>query len=410
MSQSNITFTPKGPEAPQTAAVRAAVLADWQAAFDNQLNPDGATPQGQLITSETAAVQDKNNGMLYLINQFNPDVNEGIYQDAIGRIYFLDRHPARATTVSYICGGLSGTVIAAASLLRTEDGVPLASTEEAVIGADGTVSVTFSAVETGPIPVPADIPTTIVTVTPGWDTARNPTAGSIGRNVESRLEFETRRRQSVAKNAHGSVAAIYAEIASIQDVIDLAVLNNDEDMPVVDWGVTVPAHSIYASVLGGESAGIAEALYRKKDAGCGTAGNTVVSYTDEALGLYPGAVTYNYRIQRPDPLRFGIQVTIRESAAIPADYEERIKAALLANFSGADGSVRVRVASMVYASRFYCPVISAGVPDLVGIKLAAPAGSAGSAASTWADEIRVRADQAPVLDADDISIIIARQA
>ena len=75
MSPSNITFGPKGPEAPQTAEVRAARLADWQAAFDNQLNPDGATPQGQLITSETAAVPDKNNALPHLINQFNPDVN-----------------------------------------------------------------------------------------------------------------------------------------------------------------------------------------------------------------------------------------------------------------------------------------------------------------------------------------------
>lgn len=51
MSQSSIDFTENGPVVPDTATVRDAVEQDWQAAFDNRLNPDPATPQGQLITS-----------------------------------------------------------------------------------------------------------------------------------------------------------------------------------------------------------------------------------------------------------------------------------------------------------------------------------------------------------------------
>ena len=51
MSSSDIAFTDRGPVLPTTGDVRAAVLEDWQAAFDNRLNPDPATPQGQLITT-----------------------------------------------------------------------------------------------------------------------------------------------------------------------------------------------------------------------------------------------------------------------------------------------------------------------------------------------------------------------
>jgi hypothetical protein len=82
MSQSSIDFTENGPVVPDTATVRDAVETDWQAAFDNRLNPDPATPQGQLITSETAIVQDKNSQLLFLSNMFNPETAEGIYQDA----------------------------------------------------------------------------------------------------------------------------------------------------------------------------------------------------------------------------------------------------------------------------------------------------------------------------------------
>ena len=45
MSQSSINFTENGPVVPDTATVRDAVEQDWQAAFDNRLNPDPATPQ-----------------------------------------------------------------------------------------------------------------------------------------------------------------------------------------------------------------------------------------------------------------------------------------------------------------------------------------------------------------------------
>ena len=95
MSQSSIDFTENGPVVPDTATVRDAVETDWQAAFDNRLNPDPATPQGQLITSETAIVQDKNSQLLFLANMFNPETAEGIYQDALAKIYFLD--PAART-------------------------------------------------------------------------------------------------------------------------------------------------------------------------------------------------------------------------------------------------------------------------------------------------------------------------
>ena len=76
---------------PDTATVRDAVETDWQAAFGNRLNPDPATPQGQLITSETAIVQDKNSQLLFLASMFNPETADGIYQDALAKIYFLAR-------------------------------------------------------------------------------------------------------------------------------------------------------------------------------------------------------------------------------------------------------------------------------------------------------------------------------
>ena len=84
--------------ADDTETVRAAVAADWVAAFhkDGQvdLNTDPETPAGQLIDSQTAAVTEKDTELLYLCDQFDPAKNEGIFQDAIAKIYFLSRKAA----------------------------------------------------------------------------------------------------------------------------------------------------------------------------------------------------------------------------------------------------------------------------------------------------------------------------
>ena len=101
--------------ADDTETVRAAVAADWVAAFhkDGQvdLNTDPETPAGQLIDSQTAAITEKDTELLYLCDQFNPAKNEGIFQDAIAKIYFLSRKAATPSTATITVRGLSGTVI-----------------------------------------------------------------------------------------------------------------------------------------------------------------------------------------------------------------------------------------------------------------------------------------------------------
>lgn len=78
--------------ADDTETVRAAVAADWVAAFhkDGQvdLNTDPETPAGQLIDSQTAAITEKDTELLYLCDQFDPAKNEGIFQDAIAKSIF----------------------------------------------------------------------------------------------------------------------------------------------------------------------------------------------------------------------------------------------------------------------------------------------------------------------------------
>ena len=410
MADSGLIFNPEtGLHAPDTADIRAAEAADWTAAFADPEKPpldtEAVTPAGQLVDSETAIIEDKNAQVLYLANQFNPKVADGRWQDGLGHIYFIERQMETPSLVTLTLTGLSGTVIPAGALARTADNLTLAAVSEAVIGADGTAQAVFAAQEPGPIQIPAHAVSAVVTTIPGWDTVDNAAAGVPGRLRETRSEFERRRYDSVAANAHGTVAALYGTYGNIDGVADLVILENISSAPVLEWGVTVPAHGVYISVYGGEDAAVAEAIYRKKDAGCDTGGNTQVRYTDATVQNYRGGVTYTYNIERPAPLPFAVQVTIRKTASTPASIIDDVKTAVLADFNGQAGKDRVRLAAVCYASRFYCPIMSAGVQELLTIKVAAPAGSGGSG-PIWTDAVTVNADRMPTLDRGDIEVVI----
>lgn len=414
MSRSDIIFTPTGPQAPSTSQVKAVMLANWQAAFDNGLNPDDRTPQGQLVTSETAIVQDKNNQLLYLINQFDPTVNEGVYQDAIGRIYFIDRHPARATVVMCRCTGLSGVFIPGTdadpalapdgpALVQDDADHILACTASGTIPSTGFINLPFACQETGPIEIAAHTVKTIVRATPGWDSVDNESPGVVGQNVESRAAFEQRRYNSVAKNARSVLAAVYAEVGNLTGIIDLLCRQNRKPYPVTEGGVTLGEHSIYVCVLGGEDAAIAEAIYNSNSGGSDYNGNTSFIYTDPVTGAVETVL-----FQRPDELALMVQVTYRPGSTTPADIDNRIKAVVVADFYGEyvppnetePVDDRVRIGDTLDASRFYCLLGHAGIAGVISIKVAVASDS-----PVWLDSVSIPWDHYPALTAANVLVV-----
>lgn len=412
MSQSSIEYTDLGPVAPDSADVLQAQQDIWQAAFDNKLNPDPATPQGQLMASLAAIVQDKNNQMLFLANMFNPATSRGVYQDAIAAIYFITRQAAQATTVQVVCTGLPGTVIegqdtsVVPARVRTADGTVLVCRTGGTIPAGGSITLPFVAQTSGPVVVEANSVTTIVQAQPGWDTVANPDPGVTGRDVESRQAFEERRRLSVAYNSRSMLASIYARVGNLTGVIDLLARQNRTDAPLEDNGVTLAPHSVYIAVLGGADAEIAEAIYNSVSGGCDYNGDTSVEYTDPVTGAVEVI-----KFQRPEEYPFAISVTLKKNATTPSDIVARVKANILADFYGQQypnaGSgtahdttpTRVGIGATVYASRFFCPAISAGATQLVDVQIGPEDGPLGNV-------VQLTNAQYPSLTADNITVTV----
>lgn len=380
-----------------TAVIRDDVAQSWAVAIGadpmsgNVLDTSPGTPAGQLVDSQAALVASKDREVLYMASQFNPAVNEGVWQDALGQLYFLPRKGPAPTLVDVMCYGLPGTTIS--GMVRATTGNLLTAQVPTVIPPSGAVLVQFATNDNGPIVIPAGTVTEIVTSVPGWDSVNNPIAGVQGRNKENRREYEARRVASVAKNSQGRAVSIWANITEINDVIDSVVFENDRTTSQVKFGVTIPPHSFYICVAGGLPSEIAKAIYERKDGGAATFGARTATYTDPA---YPwGPYTYKYDI--PSVLGITVTVNIRSTPSTPSDIDVRIKKAVDDAFYGRGNTERVKMATTLFASLFYTPVIVAGVDSLVSITINKGAGEV--------DSIDINANQLPSLSNTIVNVV-----
>ena len=391
----------------ETSDIRDGVAQDWVEAFKEQgrpdLNTDPETPQGQIIDSETAAIHQKDVELAFLAQQFNPQTASGRWQDALGKIYFLNRKPAINSTSVCTLTGINGTTVAAGALIRSSyDQTLWALNEDVTIGADGTASGTFTCQSEGAIQGGAGTLNQIVTTTPGWDAVTNAAAAEVGQLVETQAAFESRRYQSVALNSRGTTAAVYARVAEVDNVIATYVTDNKTNVNKTIDGYTLSPHSIYVAVIGGADADIAEAIYNSVSAGCDYNGNTSEDVTDPNTGAVE-TVTF----MRPAQLPLYVRVTVQDDGNLPDGYEDTIKEAVYNNFYGLDTEttingeaiLRAVMNSDIYASRFMPSILNQGIGQLLRVELSEDN-------STWVDFIHVPIDKEPVITDSDITVVV----
>ena len=395
-----LTYSETGITAEETSVIRANIAQEWKNAFADptlpELDTNAETPAGQLIDGETALASEKDNELIFLSNQFNPKNAVGAWQDALGAIYFISRKIALPTYVTCQAEGAYGTVIPYGAIVQDTNGYTFMNTAPATINASGQATLIVRCTEMGAVEVTSGSVNKIVTTVPGWDRVTNAAAGVTGRDVESQAAFESRRVQSVAKNAHGSVASVFGAIADINDVTALLILENTTNVDKTEKGVTIAGHSVYISVYGGADNEIAKAIYNKIDAGCGTNGNTMVSYNPVSDDATQPDMLYSYYIERPTAVSTGIVVTIADEQT--TTLTNAIKEAVVNNFNGNSGYRRVKMGDTLYASRFYADVIKAGVMKLETIQIKYPL------SATAADSVNVDADEIPTISVDDVTV------
>ncbi len=382
------TFGPNGFVAPTEAQILAGVQAVFNTAFGTTLDFNLETPQGQIASSLTGALGACFDLFCDMANGVDPAYARGRMQDAVGRIYFLDRNPALPTTVTCTVTGAEGVFIPTGSLAKDTSGNIYQCTNGGRIGASGNRTLPFANVVTGPVPCPTGTLTIIYQAIPGWDSITNLADGVLGQDVETRAQFRDRMAASVAGNSIGSLPAIRGSVLSVADVEDAYVTENDTNAPVVVRGVTLPANSLFVAVLGGGNTAVAKAIWAKKAPGCSYyPGNTTVTIHDLNSGYNPPYPAYDVIFERPASLTVFFAINIADGDDVPDSAAADIQAAIVSAFAGGDGGPRATIGSDIFASRFYAPVAALGAwarirSLLIGSKASSAAAFTASLASS----------------------------
>lgn len=383
--------------------LREQIASEWQEAFKEKdrplLNTDPETPQGQIIDSQVATVNQKDSEVLYLAQQFDPRTAEGRFQNALAEIYFIKRKPAINSYAMCTINGRAGTQIDAGALIESAiDGTQWSLDQNVTIPANETITAKFTCLANGAISASSGTLTKIVTTVTGWDTVTNATA-IVGSLEESQSAFEQRRKDSVSLNARSTVNAVYANVAQCDGVIAVYAVDNKKNISETIDNYTLTPHSIFVSVIGGENEDIAKAIYNNLSAGCDYNGNTSVDITNE----YSGAVE-TVKFYRPDVFNIFVKVQIQNSASLQNDYENIIKQAVYNNFYGLDSTkinneplLRLKMNDDLYSSRFTPSILNAGITNVLTVQLSLDG-------SEWVNNIHIPITANPTLDLNNIII------
>ncbi len=353
------TFGTTGFVIPLESAILAGVQADINTAFGGNLSFSSGSPELQLATSLAAIIGDMNVQFLQYVNQVDPAYSQGRMQDAIGRIYFLTRNPATSTVVQCTCIGAAGTTIPVNALASDSSGNIYVCTQAGTFTSSGTLTLPFANVATGAIPCAANTLTTIYQAIAGWDSINNPAAGILGSPVESASAFELRRGQSVAQNAAGTLPAILGAVLSVAGVTDAYVVDNSQNTAQTIGGVTIAANSVYVCVNGGLASAIAFAIWTRKAPGCSYTGNTSYTVTDPTA-TYTTPPSYTVSYETPTSTAIYLNVTLKNSALVPATAAASIASAIITAFAGTASTPKARIGSLLLASQYYSAVIGVG--------------------------------------------------
>lgn len=394
-----IQFLPTGLVLPAESAILSAVQSDTDAAFGGGLNPALNTPQGQLASSLTAVIGDKNNDVATVINQVDPAFSSGRFQDAIGRIYFIERIAATSTSVQALCTGATGTVIPTGAQAQASDANRYICTQGGTIGSGGTVTLTFAAVNTGPIACPTGALNQIYQLVPGWESITNVAAGIPGTNVETPQAFELRRKNSVAANSSNNNLSVKGAVLSIEPiglVTDCFVVDNPTSGAVTIQGVSIAANSLYVSVSGtATNAQIAGAIFTKKPPGIPTVGTTAVSVPDTSYSA--PQPTYSISFTTATNLPVYVAISYAANAGLPTNINDQIATAIINAAAGLDGGTIARIGGTIYSARFYAGIMGLS-PYMEILSLAI-----GPAASPTATSMTTQINQKPVFSESTMS-------
>ena len=314
------------------------MVAGAKSIFGDDIYLENDSADYQLISIFALKTFDTMQGMAMAYNSRGPGTAVGVGLDEVVKINGIARKPGSRSTADVVITGTPYTQIVKGSVKDVND-VIWNLPANVSIPTSGTVTVTATCSEAGPVAASANEINKINTPTYGWLTVTNPEAAVPGAKTETDAALRVRQAASVAGPSQTMLAGTYAAIAAITEVQRLAVYENDTNSAEVsaDNPYGLPAHSVTCVVEGGDTEAIADAILRHKGIGCYTNGDVVTSLTDS------GGFTQNIRFYRPTNVPIYVNVVLTPYTGYVSTMADKVKAALFEYLTGFDIAADVSV-------------------------------------------------------------------
>jgi len=253
--------------------------------YGADINVDSDTPDGQLISVFVQATIDVLDLLTQIFNSFDPDNAIGVVLDQRVAINGIQRQAGTYTVTpitivvnqSLNLYGLDQTAQPVYTIADNAGNLWELTTTQLGVNS-GTHVYDFRAAVPGAqltIPNTINVPVTIVL---GVVSVNNPTTyTTLGINEESDAVLKIRRQKSVSLASQGYYAGLLAALTNINGVSSAYIYENLTDNTNSDG---VPGHSIWVIIAGtADASAIANAIYTKRNAGCGMFGSTTYTIT-----------------------------------------------------------------------------------------------------------------------------------
>lgn len=320
-------------DAADYAAVKNIVKSDTCAALgvENSETVEDSTPFGRLI--EWLALHFT--GVLGLnvqnANQLLVSAAAGQQLDAMAQWFQLERKPLSYSIVPVTCSGDEGTVIAAGSTVRNENGDVFESLAEGKIGSSGSVVIDFEAIEPGAIGVAANTVNIIDSPQTGWESCNNEISGMLGSAIETDESLRDRILSARAV-APGFLEAIKNAVEAVIGNGAAMALENNTNAHLDVLGIDMEPHSILVCVDGLVSPevdgyasnekvqAVAKAIFDTKPCGTGyTKAATIGAFGDDKTErnkhqyIVPVTDAFNnvYNVYFCSPISLSVTVSIQ---------------------------------------------------------------------------------------------------
>lgn len=343
-----------------TSTVLTDVQGEWQTALGANINVDAATPQGTLITADTLARTNVMRQNAELANNFNPNLSQGTFLDAMCALLGITRgvnQSTVATGVTFTGNGVTAVgPIPAGSRVQTANGDIFVTTAPVTIPSSGSITtVALQSQASGAIPLPVGT-LTILDGYVGWASASitGGTVVTLGTLAYTDGQLRNMRLQQLAMQGIGSSAAIQAAVLAVNGVTSCKVIENNTGATGAVQGVTfTKANAMWVCVAGTFSnAALAAALYGAHNGGCpwdfGSAGMgnqlTGLQATDPATGM-------TYAVLATTPILYDgyVQISVHQNNNV-ASPASAVQNAIVAYATGQeDGEVGLTVGASLSA-------------------------------------------------------------